>query len=108
MNPRSVNRQCINFDKLMEWRKENTVDTDYYLEVMQMSSGVRGAPISDAHWSFHHDALKITRPVHKANQWDELRIVMMDIAEKLWLLVHSLLGMPRANVSPSLSGPRFS
>jgi len=30
----SVNRQCINFDKLVEWRKENTIDMDKYRAIM--------------------------------------------------------------------------
>lgn len=32
----SVNRQCINFDKLTEWRAENTIDMDKYVEVMKL------------------------------------------------------------------------
>lgn len=48
----SVNRQCINFDKLTEWRKENTVDMDRYVEVMEKPEGVKEAPIPEVIGSF--------------------------------------------------------
>ncbi|KAK8030712.1 hypothetical protein PG990_000446 [Apiospora arundinis] len=31
----SVNRQCINFDKLSQWRKENTLDMEKYVKTMR-------------------------------------------------------------------------
>ncbi|KAK7954062.1 hypothetical protein PG996_014948 [Apiospora saccharicola] len=35
----SVNRQCINFDKLSQWRKDNTLDMDKYVETMRKKEG---------------------------------------------------------------------
>ncbi|KUI53434.1 hypothetical protein VP1G_00904 [Cytospora mali] len=52
----SVNRQCINFDKLTKWRKESTVDMDHYVQVMEKPEGVKEAPIPDGYWKLHPDA----------------------------------------------------
>ncbi|KAK8012775.1 hypothetical protein PG991_010150 [Apiospora marii] len=35
----SVNRQCIDFDKLSQWRKENTLDMEKYVETMRKKEG---------------------------------------------------------------------
>lgn len=47
LNHRSLNRQCIDFDKLTLWRKENTIDMDKYVEVMKKPKGVEEAPMTD-------------------------------------------------------------
>ncbi|ROW02987.1 hypothetical protein VMCG_05731 [Cytospora schulzeri] len=54
----SVNRQCINFDKLTQWRKDNTVDMDHYIEVMKKPKGVKEAPVPAEYWKLHPDELK--------------------------------------------------
>ena len=53
---RSVNRQCINFDKLTAWRKENTLDPAKYEKIMKKSShpGVKERHQSDAYYEYFH------------------------------------------------------
>jgi hypothetical protein len=46
----SINRQCIDFDRLTEWRKESTIDKDTYLSNMAKPEGVTGLPMPDAYW----------------------------------------------------------
>ena len=50
---RSVNRQCINFDKLTTWRKQTTIDMDKYVKVMKKPNGVKERPIADQFYEFH-------------------------------------------------------
>ena len=51
---RSINRQCINFNKLTQWRKENTIDMDIYREVMKKPAGIKTHPQSDAYYEYFH------------------------------------------------------
>lgn len=37
----SVNKQCVNFEKLTSWRKANTLDLDEYVQKMQKKPGLK-------------------------------------------------------------------
>lgn len=54
----SINKQCVDFDKLTEWRKENSVDMDKYVEKMKMKEGVNALPAPDEFYkNFFPDAV---------------------------------------------------
>ncbi|KAK4076824.1 hypothetical protein Purlil1_12591 [Purpureocillium lilacinum] len=40
----SINAHCINFDKLVKWHKEASVDMEKYVEVMKKPKGVKEEP----------------------------------------------------------------
>ncbi|KAL3956957.1 hypothetical protein ACCO45_009803 [Purpureocillium lilacinum] len=40
----SINAHCINFDKLVKWHKEASVDMEKYVEVMRKPKGVKEEP----------------------------------------------------------------
>ncbi|KAI5866528.1 hypothetical protein GGS23DRAFT_602848 [Durotheca rogersii] len=52
----SVNRQCINFDKLTAWRIEKGLDLDKYVKVMKKSlhPGVKELHQSDAYYKYYN------------------------------------------------------
>ncbi|KAL7629514.1 hypothetical protein AAE478_001035 [Parahypoxylon ruwenzoriense] len=58
----SINRQCINFEKLTAFRKENGVDLDKYARIMKKSlhPGVKERHQSDAYYKYYHK----TNPNH--------------------------------------------
>lgn len=58
---RSVNRECINFEKLTNWRRANTVDMDKYIEVMTMPDGVARRPMADQYYEYYG----LDNPNHK-------------------------------------------
>lgn len=52
----SINRQCIDFDAVVAWRKEHSIDMGKYVEVMQKPDGVKQQPIESGYWEmFGHD-----------------------------------------------------
>ncbi|KAK3180011.1 hypothetical protein K4F52_008589 [Lecanicillium sp. MT-2017a] len=57
----SVNRECINFEKLTNWRRANTVDMDKYIEVMTMPDGVARLPMADQYYEYYG----LDNPNHK-------------------------------------------
>ncbi|KAK8923291.1 hypothetical protein VCV18_007354 [Metarhizium anisopliae] len=61
----SVNRQCVNFERLTAWRKENTIDMDKYIQVMKKPKGVRGRPMADQFYAYHN--LDNPNHLHGAN-----------------------------------------
>ncbi|KAI0148052.1 hypothetical protein F4776DRAFT_295276 [Hypoxylon sp. NC0597] len=58
----SINRQCINFEKLTAFRKEHGLDLDKYVQVMKKSLhlGVKERHQSDAYYSWYNE----TNPNH--------------------------------------------
>jgi hypothetical protein len=49
----SLNRQCIDFERLTEWRKEVTIDMDKYAKVMKTKpEGVKQLPAPDKYYEF--------------------------------------------------------
>jgi hypothetical protein len=48
----SVNRQCVNFDGITQYRLENTIDMDKYVEVMGKPEGVKEAPAPSGYYDF--------------------------------------------------------
>ncbi|KAI1415852.1 hypothetical protein F5Y13DRAFT_186706 [Hypoxylon sp. FL1857] len=58
----SINQQCINFEKLTAFRKENGLDLDKYVQVMKKSlhPGVEERHQSDAYYSWYNE----TNPNH--------------------------------------------
>ncbi|KAI1559509.1 tat pathway signal sequence, partial [Pyrenophora tritici-repentis] len=52
----SINKKCVNFDGLTEWRKANTVDMDKYVKVMKMPEvnkpGVKELPAADQYYEY--------------------------------------------------------
>ncbi|KAI1074923.1 hypothetical protein F5B20DRAFT_418565 [Whalleya microplaca] len=58
----SINRQCINFDKLTAWRKEHGLDLDKYVGIMKKSlnPGVKERHQSDAYYKYYNE----TNPNH--------------------------------------------
>jgi hypothetical protein len=52
----SINKQCVNFDGLTEFRKKNTIDMEKYVEVMQMPEvnkpGVKELPAADQYYEY--------------------------------------------------------
>ena len=49
----SINRQCINFDKLTEWRKDNSIDMTKYLERMKKKEGQKELPAPDDFYVYY-------------------------------------------------------
>lgn len=51
----SVNKQCVNFDKLTHWRKENTLDLDKYVEKMRKEDQgeVNELPAPDDYYRYY-------------------------------------------------------
>ncbi|KAI1382004.1 hypothetical protein F4677DRAFT_439808 [Hypoxylon crocopeplum] len=58
----SINRQCVNFEKLTAFRKENGLDLDKYVRVMKKSlhPGVKERHQSDAYYYWYNE----TNPNH--------------------------------------------
>ncbi|OTA98180.1 hypothetical protein M426DRAFT_77114 [Hypoxylon sp. CI-4A] len=58
----SINRQCMNFEKLSAFRKENGLDLDKYVRVMKKSlhPGVKERHQSDAYYYWYNE----TNPNH--------------------------------------------
>ncbi|RGP79544.1 tat pathway signal sequence [Fusarium longipes] len=59
----SVNRQCIDFDQLTEWRLKNSVDLDTYIENSAKPPGVKQLPAPDAYYKFFNPN-NLTNPNH--------------------------------------------
>ena len=55
-----MNRQCIDFEKLTVWRKDNTIDMAKYVEVMKKPERVKQLPMSDAYYEYY----KMANPNH--------------------------------------------
>jgi len=68
---RNVNRQCINFEKLTEWRKENTLDMDKYFEVMKKPKGIKLHPQADAYYQHFHPDEPNPNHINGANPDDD-------------------------------------
>jgi hypothetical protein len=49
----SINRQCRDFDTLVEWRKENTLDMDKYVEFVKKPEGVKQALQDEAYFAIY-------------------------------------------------------
>jgi hypothetical protein len=50
---RSVQKQCVNFDKLTDWRLANTIDMDRYVEVMRKPEGVTERKMADQYYAYY-------------------------------------------------------
>ncbi|KAH8671704.1 hypothetical protein BX600DRAFT_510367 [Xylariales sp. PMI_506] len=48
----SVQKKCISFDKLTEFRRANTIDMDKYVEVMHKPDGVKELKMSDQWYEY--------------------------------------------------------
>lgn len=52
----SINKQCVNFDGLTQWRRENTIDMDKYVEVMKRPQGekpgIKQRPAADQYYEY--------------------------------------------------------
>ncbi|KZM19143.1 uncharacterized protein EKO05_0010178 [Ascochyta rabiei] len=52
----SINKMCVNFDGLTEWRREHTIDMDKYVEVMKMpmgeKPGIKQLPAADQYYEY--------------------------------------------------------
>ncbi|KAF2796337.1 hypothetical protein K505DRAFT_300397 [Melanomma pulvis-pyrius CBS 109.77] len=52
----SINKKCVNFDKFTDWRKENTIDMDKYVKVMQRPEGdkpgIKQLPAADQYYEY--------------------------------------------------------
>ncbi|XPS80983.1 hypothetical protein M3J09_012927 [Ascochyta lentis] len=52
----SINKKCVNFDGLTEWRKKHTIDMDKYVEVMKMPEGekpgIKQLPAADQYYEY--------------------------------------------------------
>ncbi len=52
----SINKKCVNFDGLTEWRKDHTIDMKKYVEVMKMPEGekpgVQQHPAADQYYDY--------------------------------------------------------
>ena len=51
----SVNRQCINFDSLSQWRKKNTLDMEKYVKTMRKKEGKHYSQLRapDAYYKYY-------------------------------------------------------
>ncbi|KAI0890138.1 uncharacterized protein GGS22DRAFT_150087 [Annulohypoxylon maeteangense] len=60
--PESINRQCTNFEKLTQFRKENGLDLEKYIQIMRKSlhPGVKERHQSDAYYYWYNE----TNPNH--------------------------------------------
>jgi hypothetical protein len=52
----SINKKCVDFDGLTEWRKRNTIDMDKYVEVMRKPEGdqskIKQRPAADQYYEY--------------------------------------------------------
>ena len=52
----SINKKCVDFDGLTEWRRSNTIDMDKYVEVMKMPEGdkpgIKQRPAADQYYEY--------------------------------------------------------
>lgn len=48
--PRSIDRKCINFDKLTDWRLANTIDMKKWAEHMKKPNGVKEEKMADQYY----------------------------------------------------------
>lgn len=52
----SINKQCVDFDALTTWRKENTIDMEKYVKVMQRPEGdkpgIKQLPAADQYYAY--------------------------------------------------------
>jgi hypothetical protein len=52
----SINKKCVDFEGLTEWRKANTIDMDKYVEVMKMPEvgkpGIKELPAADQYYEY--------------------------------------------------------
>lgn len=48
----SINRQCVDFEKLTQWRQESTIDMDKYVRVMMKPVGVKEMKQSEEYFAF--------------------------------------------------------
>ncbi|KAF2033088.1 hypothetical protein EK21DRAFT_45679, partial [Setomelanomma holmii] len=52
----SINKKCVDFEGLTAWRKDNTIDMDKYVQVMQMDEmdkpGVKQRPAADQYYEY--------------------------------------------------------
>jgi hypothetical protein len=52
----SINKKCVDFDGLTEWRKANTIDMEKYVEVMKMPEvgkpGIKELPAADQYYKY--------------------------------------------------------
>ncbi len=53
----SVNRQCIDFDRLTDWRRQNSIDLATYDDTMALQGreGIVVLPMTDKYWPFFPD-----------------------------------------------------
>ena len=72
----SVNRQCINFDKLAEWRKENTIDADKYEKIMHKKKGVKvkELPAPDMFYKYYRPNWTNPNHVNGANAGEDFNL----------------------------------
>ncbi|KAL5407595.1 hypothetical protein PMIN03_007070 [Paraphaeosphaeria minitans] len=52
----SINKKCHNFDKFTDWRRENSIDMDKYVEVMKQPEGdkpgIKQLPAADKYYEY--------------------------------------------------------
>ncbi|KAJ4313594.1 hypothetical protein N0V94_006864 [Neodidymelliopsis sp. IMI 364377] len=52
----SIKKQCVNFEGLTKWRRENTIDMDKYVKVMKMPEGekpgIKQRPAADQYYEY--------------------------------------------------------
>lgn len=62
----SINKKCVNFDGLTEWRKRNTIDMDKYVRVMKKPEGsklgTKQRPAADQYYEYW----RYDNPNHKS------------------------------------------
>jgi hypothetical protein len=50
----SIQKQCINFEGLTQWRREKSVDMDKWVDVMMKPAGVNELPMADAYYDLYN------------------------------------------------------
>lgn len=68
----SIQRQCVDFEGLTEWRKKKSLNMDKWVEVMKKPEGVNQLPMADAYYNlFSKDN---PNHVHGANPGEDFNL----------------------------------
>lgn len=48
-----MNRKCIDFNKLSQWRLENSLDMDRFYAIMKKPKEVKQRPMADEYYAYY-------------------------------------------------------
>ncbi|KAK4206656.1 hypothetical protein QBC37DRAFT_488004 [Rhypophila decipiens] len=70
----SINRQCVDFEALQEWRLENTIDIDRFKKIVRKPEGVKELEAADDWYKFMAPMLE--NPNHKDGKNQGKKVIL--------------------------------